>query len=265
MRSSTRSTQWISTIVTCASLLIFSLPAMATHPLITDDTGTQGKGKFLIEFNVEFGRDKETLDEVTTRSKNGEVETLFSVGAAETVDLIFGLPYRWNRVKENDEITSDERDLSDFSLEMKWRFWETEGLSLALKPGVTFPAGDEERGMGTGKVTGSLYLITTVEGGPWAFHFNAGYLRNENELEERKDLWHLSLAAEFEVVKDLKLVGNVGMERNPGKDTDHNPAFILGGVVYSVTENLDIDLGIKVGLNHVETDYALLAGLAFRF
>jgi hypothetical protein len=46
---------------------------------------------------------------------------------------------------------------------------------------------------------------------------------------------------------------------------DKHPAFILGGVIYSITESLDIDFGIKAGLNDVETDYAFLAGLAFRF
>ena len=256
---------------TISALFLFVLvglqssEVLAAHPLITDDTGTQGTGKFLIEFNGEVGRDRETRDEVTTKFRDGEVETLLSVGVAETVDLIIGLPYLWSRVKENGEIAVDERGLSDLSAEVKWRFWETEGLSFAFKPGVTFPTGTEERGLGAGKLTGSLYFITTAEVEPWAFHFNAGYMRNENKLEEREDLWHLSLAGEVEVLKGLKLVGNIGAERNPERASGRHPAFILGGVIYSVTENLDFDLGVKAGLNDAETDYAFLAGLAFRF
>jgi hypothetical protein len=42
-------------------------------------------------------------------------------------------------------------------------------LSLALKPGITFPAGDEAKGLGTGKSAYSLYLVTTVAPEPWAF------------------------------------------------------------------------------------------------
>ena len=32
--------------------------ALAEHPLITGDTGTQGKGKFQLELNRDYGRDK---------------------------------------------------------------------------------------------------------------------------------------------------------------------------------------------------------------
>ncbi|MEW6664638.1 MAG: transporter [Thermodesulfobacteriota bacterium] len=248
-------------------MLMWLLPstAMAAHPLITDDTGTQGLGKFLLEFNTEFGWDKETQEEVTTRSKEGEMQALLSVGALETVDLIFGIPYLWSRIKENGELTFDEKGLSDFSMEIKWRFWETEGFSFALKPGVTFPTGKEDKGLGTGKVTGSMFFITTAEVDPWAFHLNAGYMKNKNKLDEREDMWHLSLAAEVEVVKDLKLMGNIGAERNPDWVSTRHPAFILGGVIYSLTENLDIDFGVKAGLNDAETDYAVLAGVAIRF
>jgi hypothetical protein len=252
-------------LTACVLHLILFSPAMAAHPLITDDTGTQGTGRFLLEFNSELSRDRETMGGVTAKSRDGEAAALLSVGAAETVDLIFGLPYLWSRVKENDGTTYGEKGLSDFSMGVKWRFWEGEAFSFALKPGVTFPTGNEERGLGTGKVTGSLYFITTVEIEPWAFHLNAGYLRHENKLDEREDLWHLSLAAMVEVVKDLKLVGNVGAERTADGASSRHPAFILGGVIYSITKNLDMDFGIKAGLNDVETDYALLAGVAYRF
>jgi hypothetical protein len=45
------------------------------------------------------------------------------------------------------------------------------------------------------------------------------------------------------------------MERNPEKTSDIHPAFILGGLIYAVSGNLDIDLGVKAGLNMTETDY----------
>jgi hypothetical protein len=42
-------------------------------------------------------------------------------------------------------------------------------------------------------------------------------------------------------------------------------AFVLGGLIYSLSENLDLDLGVKGGLTHTETDIAIMAGLAWRF
>jgi len=41
------------------ALLLFAGPSWAAHPLITDDTGTQGKGNFQLEFNGQYDRDKE--------------------------------------------------------------------------------------------------------------------------------------------------------------------------------------------------------------
>ena len=251
-------------------LLLFLLPfsstsVFAAHPLITDDTGTQGKGKFQLEVNSEVNYDKESEAGVKTKTKGGEVATTLSYGIIDNVDIVLGIPYQWFKVKEDGEIISREKGLSDISLELKWRFYERDGWSFALKPGVTFPTGKEEKDLGTGRTTYGLFFITTKEIGPWAFHLNFGYMRNENKLDERKDMWHISLASEVKLIKNLRLVANIGAERNPDRASNKHPAFILGGLIYSITENFDIDIGIKGGLNKPETDLTILVGMALRF
>ncbi len=252
------------------TMFIYSTTAFAAHPLITDDTGTQGKGKFQVEVNSEFNYDREKEEGVTTKETGGEVAAILSYGIVDNLDIVLGIPYQWFRVKEDGDVTFKEDGISDMSLELKWRFYEKDGLSLALKPGFTLPTGNEKKGLGNGRPSYGLTFITTKEVGPWAFHFNLGYMRNEYKLREdkeanRKDIWHVSLASEVEVVKNLKLVGNIGIERNPEKASSKHPAFILGGVIYSISENLDIDFGVKGGLNKPETDFTILAGIAFRF
>ncbi len=237
----------------------------AAHPLITDDTGTQGKGKFQLEINSEFVYDKESEGGITFKATGGEIAAIFSYGITDNIDIVLGLPYQWFKVKEDGSVIAKENGISDISLEMKWRFFEKDSLSFALKPGVTLPTGDENKGLGGGKATYSVFFISTKEIEPFAFHLNAGYIRNENKHDERKNLWHASLAAETEVVKNLKAVANIGIERNPDKSSNTHPAFILGGLIYSITENFDIDFGIKGGLNKPETDLTFLAGVALRF
>jgi len=246
-------------------VLLWSGLAFAAHPLITDDTGTQGKGKFQLEVNGEFNYDKETEEGVTTKETGGEVAAILSYGIVDNLDIVLGVPYQWFKVKEDGDVTDKEDGISDMSLELKWGFYEKDGLSFALKPGITLPTGDDEKGLGTGRATYSLYFITTKEIEPWAFHLNLGYGRNENKFDERKDIWHASLAGEVEVVKNLKVVANIGGERNPDKSSDTHPAFILGGLIYSLSENFDIDFGVKGGLNKTETDYSILAGITLRF
>lgn len=127
---------------------------------------------------------------------------------------------------------------------------------------MTLAAGDEDKGLGDGKPTYSLFFITTKELEPFTVHLNLGYIANRSRV---RDIWHYSLAAEYAATKSLKIVGNVGGETNPDNASNVHPLFVLGGLIYKLTESLDIDFGVKTGLNKAESDYTLLAGIAFRF
>ena len=258
-----------STIVR-RQLLLFSLglfgilscatAAFAAHPLITDDTGTMGTGKAQLELNGEYGHDKE--DGVTSTTTEGGAT--LSHGLSETVDLVVGLPYQHLRTKDAEAAVS-ENGISDTSVEVKWRFYEHDDLSLAIKPGLTLPTGDEEKGLGTGKATYSLNFITSKEMDPWAFHLNLGYIRNENTHQERKDVWQASLASSLALTEDLTAVANLGVESNPDTLSGTDPAFFLAGLVHALSEEFDLDCGIKYGLNDPETDYTILAGITWKF
>jgi hypothetical protein len=247
------------------ALMLVACTSWAAHPLITDDTGTQGKGKFQLELNGQYDWDEEDEEGVAVKSNGGQAAATLSFGVAENVDLVFSMPYVWGRTEVNEITEYDEKGISDAVLEVKMQLFEKNGFSLAFKPGISFPTGNEEKGLSTGKVGGHLFLIASQEIGSWAFHTNLGFIRNENEADEHKDIWHASLAATWEVIKDLKLVANVGAEKNPDEDADNDPAFLIGGVIYSIKENFDIDLGVKCSLSKAETDISALAGIAFRF
>ena len=244
--------------------------ALAAHPLVTDDTGTQGKGRFQLELNGEITHDDEGSAGITVKERSAELATILSTGITEDIDIIVGFPWQWSRVKENGMVVDDNNGAGDTSLEVKWRFLKRDGFSLAVKPVVTFPSGDEHRGLGNGKISYGATLIASQEWERFFVHANAAYTRNEFRLEidrhsNRHDLWHGSIAAGAEVVKNVTVVANVGMETHGDRETDTWPAFILGGVIYSVTDNIDLDLGVKGALNHPEPDIAALAGMAWRF
>jgi len=248
----------------------FSATSYAAHPLFTDDTGTQGKGKFLFELNGQASYDRmDSVDDtganIRIKSRESEIKAALTYGVMEHVDVILGVPYQWKKTEESNVTTSDVNGIADMSLEIKLRFYEIDGLSFALKPGLTLPIGDKDKDLGTGRVTGSLYCIATKEISPWAFHLNLGYKRNENQLEQREDIWHASLAGEYKVIQSLKFVANIGAERNTDPSSNTNPAYILGGFIYSIKENLDVDFGVKIGLNETEKDVAFLGGIALRF
>ena len=257
--------KWFTRGLLCLVFLLMAYPSWAAHPLITDDTGTQGKGKFQLELNGQYDWDKGDSEDGSVKTTGGQAAATLSYGVAENVDLVLSLPYIWGKAEVNEITLYDEKGIGDAVLEAKWRLFEKDGFSLALKPGISMPTGNDEKGLGTGLLGGHIFLIGSKELGSWAFHANLGYIRNENKADERKDIWHASVAATWEVVKNLKLAANIGIERNPDDDANNDPAFLIGGLIYSINENLDVDLGVKCGLDSSETDISALAGVTFRF
>jgi len=250
----------LSPLVVFFAVLFCSTAAFAAHPLITDDAGTMGTGKAQLEINGEYGHEKE--DGVTAITTEGAAA--LSYGINETMDLVIGLPYQYSHEK-TEEGTVSQDGFSDTSLEVKWRFYEHDDLSLALKPGLTLPTGNDEKGLGAGKATYSLFFIASQEVDPWAFHLNLGYIQNENTLDEEENLWHASIASTLALTENLTAVANLGVERNTDKLTGTDPAFFLAGLVYALSEEFDLDCGIKSGLNDPETDYTVLAGVTWKF
>mgnify|MGYP001354262928 CR=1 FL=1 len=241
-------------ILSCATA------ASAAHPLITDDAGTMGTGKAQLELTGEYGHDKE--NGVTTKTRQGDA--CFTYGLSEAVDLVVDLPYLHVRTSD-DTTTLTENGFSDTSLAVKWRFYEDNGFSLALKPGLTLPTGDDQEGLGAGKATYSLFFVTSKEMDPWGFHLNLGYIRNENTLDEEKDLWHASIASTLALTENLTAVANLGVESNAEKLASTDPAFVLAGLIYTLSEEIALDCGIKYGLNDRETDRTVLAGVTWKF
>ena len=255
-------------LASAACVVLFGVAgsAYAAHPLITDDTGTQGKGKAQLELTGEYGHDSE--NGVTTNTFIFPLTPVLSYGIAEAVDLVLGIPFEYLETKQTGGSTTNT-GISDVSIQAKWRFYEKDGLSFAVKPGATLPTGDEDKGLGNGKSSYGAFLIATKDMAPWAFDLNIGYIRNEYKLQSdeyanRKGIWYASIASQVKVANKVSVVANIGMQRNPDKTSDTNPAFLLGGIIYSISDTLDIDFGVKGGLNKPETDISYLAGVTWR-
>ena len=251
--------------ILCLGLAVptLSLPsaAWAMHPLITDDAGTQGQGRYQLEVNGQYDHD----DDGSVETRGGQIATILTYGLVKTVDLVAIAPYLWDKETDGGLTKSDESGLGDTTLDVKWRFLEREGLALAIKPGLNLPTGDKDHGLGAGKTGYHVYAIASKEADPWAIHANLGYIRNENDANDRENLWHASLAATYNLIKELKLVGNLGVDRNPDKTSEDNPAFLLGGLVYTLSDRMELDCGYKHALTSAGPDWSLLAGTTFHF
>lgn len=252
--------------------------AHAAHPFITDDAGTQGAGNWQLELMAQRDRNSRSADAgagpVLQRSRSTLFNPVLTYGITDTVDVAVGLSHLRNRVSENGAITEDASGKSDSTLELKWRFYEQDGVSLALKPGVSLPTGDETRGLGNGRASWGVNLIADYEAAPWVWLANIAYSRArfklpQDQADNRSDLWRLSGGAEYSVRKDLRLVGELGVRTNDARNDPLLPGrhaqYAMAGVIYSPTEKIDFDIGLRKGLNRAETDTVLLIGAAFRW
>ena len=227
--------------------LAAALDAQAAHPLITEDTGTQGAGRYQLEVFAE------ELEERGTR-RDIEVWTgVLSYGIGETADVQAGIP-----------VYRDGPDgVGDASLGLKWRFLERNAWSLALKPGITVPTGDERDGRGTGKVTWGSLIIVSYAPGAIAVHAHAGFWRNENKLGERESLRQLAAAATYRI-GDVRFVGEFARETNPvpgGRTVRYSTI----GAIWSMTRDVDLDIGWRNGNGSAPIDEALLIGATVRW
>jgi hypothetical protein len=235
--------------------------AWAGHPLTTDDTGTQGRGNFQLEVNGQYDHDKAD----TTTTTGGQMAASLSYGLSDAIDIIVGAPYLWTRERSDDRsINSHDNGISDTSLDIKVRFYEKEGVSFTLKPGLSLPTGNDDPG--AGRLGYHIFLIGTKESGPWTFLANVGYIRNDTDSDfDEKNIWHISAAALYALDDQWKIAADLVTERSSDKDAENDPVSTILGLIYSPIRDIDLDLGIKAGLTSSETDWSLMAGTTFRF
>ncbi|NTU68094.1 MAG: transporter [Chlorobiaceae bacterium] len=250
---------------------LFSATSFAAMPLVTDDTGTQGKGGLQVELGMERQRANADAEGVATKTTAWAPATTLTYGLADKIDLVAGMPYTWRKVEAGGTSTTGD-GIGDLSLQLKWRFLELqEGkLNLALKPGITLPTGKDGNGFGTGRRSGGMLLAATHKGALGAVHVNLGYTRNEYRLEadriaSKNDIWHASIAGELNMATELRAVADIGVDTNKDKDNDINPAYLLGGIIYSPSGCIDLDFGVKGGLNAAQPATSLLAGVTMHF
>lgn len=250
----------------------------AAHPFITDDTGTQGKGNWQLELQYEYGRNDATADvgggSVRQESRSSVFTPVLTYGVIDSLDIALGLNRVSERVTENGAVVEDTSGVGDSTIELKWRFYEANGLSFALKPGMVLPTGDENKGLGNGKTSWGVNFIATYEAKPWAFLGNVAYSHARYKLPQddaanRSDLWRVSGGIAYSMREELRVVGEAGVRTNQAKDDPFLPGstgrFAMAGLIYSPTDKVDLDIGYRIGLNDAEPDWTFLVGATLRW
>src|SRR4030042_2149515 len=104
-KSDSFQTMYFKRILISSFLLLMSFPVYAFHPLITDDTGTQGKHNLGLEVAYHFEHDtyrwfdrspqsvlEGLFGSVYTRDDASELGITLSYGIIDPLDVVIGFP-----------------------------------------------------------------------------------------------------------------------------------------------------------------------------
>jgi predicted porin len=236
--------------------LLVSLPAWASHPLITENTSVLGKDAWELELHGERARD----DSAGVQMRRSDVAGKLGYGIARNADLEVELPY----VRE---VTGDAvvEGRGDASLSVKWRFHEKDGFSLAFKPSFLLPTGRDEVGLGAGRARWALNLAGACQAGKLELLAHLGYTQNRNRVGERSSLWHASAALLYSLTERLRLLADYGQDSRPDPAVGSHGREWVVGATYALSERIDVGFGLKKALNDAADDRALRAGVKLRW
>lgn len=136
----------------------------AAHPLLTEDTGTQGAGHYQLELTHDLASDRAAGTKTRSRSANAAL----TAGLSDALDVIVALPHE-RLTERTGAAQTTMSGFADMEIAAKWRFYEAGVLSFALRPGLGLPTGNEDEGLSTGHVTPpcSPYRRTPAIPGPF--------------------------------------------------------------------------------------------------
>lgn len=232
--------------------LSFLNTAYAAHPLVSEDTGTQGVGGYQIEVNADWLKDEGVKSRVATAT--------LTKGVLENLDTFINLPYT----------TSEPNGINDVSVGFKWRFFDADGFSVGLKPEYRFASGDQEKSLGDGRSGESLTLMTQYMWGRFTWLFNVGFEHHlysdpaKND-ESRKYVQKSSVAMLYAINDQWTALIDSGVKSHVSKQEKSDPQFVVLGLIHQVSDDLDLDIGYKKALNHTDIDKQIGMGMTYRF
>lgn len=251
-------------------LLVAWLPAVAAafQPLITDDTGTQGRGGN----QLELAYTRSTEKEPGLRNVTASLQPVYTRGWSEALDFYFG----GAQVRHAPATPEGPRHGAGNTVAgLKWRFHEDNksGLSFAVKPEIRLPVSGhaEDWGLGNGRTNAAISLLLTQETGFGAIHANFGVASAHFDLQANRDihrdrLWRLSVAPVFELGEHWRIAFDAGLVTNPHREERSRMGYLEAGAIYAVNKDLDLAAGVIRDVGHQgHRVLQLTAGVTWRF
>ena len=240
------------------------------RPDKTESAYTVDAGRFQIESDLlSYSSDHDTADGADTQVDAWSVAAVnVKAGLLNWMDLQLVLD-TYNHVTTDDRLTSQkvtQSGLGDLTTRLKMNVWGNDGgkTALAVMPFVKIPTNQDD--LGNDDVEGGIII-------PLAIELPAG--------------WGMGLMTEFDFVRNSAddgystdfvntvtfshdIVGNLGgyVELFTLISSESNSDWVGTfdmGLTYGLTDDIQLDAGINIGITESAEDYNPFLGLSWRF
>ncbi len=224
------------------AVLSLAPAAWAAQPLITDDTGTQGRGGQ----QLEWAHGSQRVLQGLNRSRSLTGAWTYTLGASEQADVFATASFVGLRPPSGPSTSG----WSHLTLGAKWRLWELESsqTSLAIKPELLLPvsAAREARELGVGRSSYALTLIATQELSFGAVHLNVQSGRDRfRDAQDNERSLRYSAAALWDVASGWRLAFDLGQQTvRTAQGVEVRGRFVEIGTIYSPSKSQDWALGL---------------------
>jgi hypothetical protein len=240
------------------------------RPDLTESPYTVDAGHFQVEMDlVSYSYDRYNPARTDTRVETVGLATMnLKVGLCNQVDLqLVVSPY--TRIRTDDRTAGtvmNQRGFGDLVTRLKWNLWGNDGgrTALALMPFVKFPTHHDD--VGSSAIEGGLIVPLGVE-------LPAG--------------WGMGVMTEVDLIRDSAsgghhpefvntitfshgIVGNLGgyVEFASVVSTEAGSDWVGTfdtGVTYALTDDIQLDAGVNIGLTRAADDWNPFVGVSWRF
>ena len=240
------------------------------RPDLTESPYTVDAGHFQVEMDlVSFTYDRHNAERSDTRVESWSFANAnLKVGLLNNVDLQLVAPI-FNRVRTDDRAAGTKTVSSgfgDLTVRLKMNLWGNDGgkTAFAAMPFVKLPTNQDD--LGNDAVEGGLILPLAVElPGGWSMGLMAEFDFNE---DSDGGGYHTEFVDSITFSHDI--VGQLGgyvefvsiISTEP--DADWIGTVDLG-LTFAVTEDIQLDAGVNIGVSRAADDVSPFVGISWRF
>ncbi|HXJ55253.1 MAG TPA: transporter [Verrucomicrobiae bacterium] len=240
------------------------------RPDKTESPYTVDAGHFQVELDlITYAHDHETSSAQDVRVNAWSVVPVnFKVGLLNWMDLQTVIE-SYNHSTIEDSTTGQtvrQSGFGDVTSRIKANLWGNDGgpTALAVLPFVKFPTSQEH--LGNNSVEGGVIFPLAVE---LPAGFDLGFM---TEFDYSRDVvgsgYHMEFVNSVTISHDLvgKLAGYLEFFSAVRAETDLDWVGTVDlGLTYGLTENIQLDAGVNIGVTSVAADVNPFLGISFRF